>query len=270
VNIPRLFEHPDVQCPYRHQFWKDNRWLVDWVEGDLDQVLKKKEAHFLLLPPEQTNALKSKFRVFSLSVEQLGFFDSAVFENNEYRPQAQYGAILKNFIVHIGKNLDIKKLCYVAGAGPWVRLSVHVAFQLGYRNFVLVDSNQQSAIENLAEISRSCFPINIKTVEPQALTLEPNNGSLLISCQALLEGSELLETLLYLNFVRSPGLICDLHFQPALSPLLVEGTHTGFDVVSGFDLRALYDYYVLTSTKVDTGISWKTYLTNWRAFLGLL
>lgn len=257
-----------ARCELRRQFWSDNKWPVEFLEAEGDPLNSK--AKVVLTDPLESPDWFHRTKKFTQGLQRIEFTDSIWQDHGKFWPKALYPTALHDLVVRVGQKLDTRAWAYVAGVGPWARLAVTTAFDLGYRK-VRIISNDHAGVEDLSrKIQKFCFGIELEELATADVTLQPNNGSLLINTFDLETDKDMLTTLLYLNFVRRPALIVDVPFHNALSPLLQEGQHAGFEVISGVDLRGMYDFMVLEKLGIKIGINWSQYLTTWRAALELL
>ncbi|PWU22551.1 MAG: hypothetical protein C5B49_00455 [Bdellovibrio sp.] len=266
----RAFELPTARCGFRHQFWKDNHWDVNWVEGTPGNPFLEKFTDLIIVDPLESSEVLHQLKQNPQDVGRLHFVDSVWLESGRYWPRNFYEEVLRELIVRIGQRLDIAAVAYVAGTGPWARLAAVAAFELGYRRVSLISNDSPKSQQDIQRLSSFCFGLEIEILATAEMTLKPNNGSLLINTLDLQADRDMLETLLYLNFIHRPGLIVDIPFTFQLSALMQEGRGAGFDVVSGVDIRGLYDYLILRRLGVEVKLEWSAYVAAWRAFLDLL
>ncbi len=264
-----VFESGTARCGFRRQFWKENKWVLDWPEIEGDPLVVP-QAKVIIIDPQESADWFHRTKKVTQDLQRVQFTDSVWFDHGKYWPKALYPAALHDLIVRIGKKLDTRAWAYVAGVGPWARLAVVAAFDLGYRK-VRVISNEDEGFQDLAsKIRKFCFGIEMELLKTSDVTLQPNNGSLLINTFDLSTDKDMLTTLLYLNFIRRPALIVDVPFNYQQSELLQEGQSAGFDVISGVDVRGLYDFLLLQKMGIETKLDWNQYLTLWRSFLEAL
>lgn len=266
---PKIFVQSEIDCPQRRKFWVDNHWDVEWVQEDASTVLKQKSADLLIVAPEQSLEWMEIAKKTPIEISRIGFCDSLWLQEGSYWPRALYKDLLRDFVVRIAKTLDIGAWIYIAGDTAWAQMFVFLASDIGYRKICLLGDNQEALEKIIQKSQRHCFGIEMKILAPPDLTQEANNGSMLINTYDFEKNADLLQTLLYLNFVHQPGLIMDTFYNGKISPLLGEARQIGFEIISGVDVRALYDFALLEKLKVANQVPWPTYLTSWRAFLGL-
>lgn len=269
VGPPTVFESGAARCGFRRQFWKDNKWNIEWPEVAGDPLLAKQVSLLLVDPNESTDWLH-RAKKSSQDLQRIEFTDSIWFENKVYWPKAIYPRALHDMIVRVGKKLDTREWAYVTGTGPWARLAVLTAFDLGYRKLRIISNDSPGILDLATRIQKFCFGIEMEELRHEDVTLQPNNGSLLVNTIDLAVEKDLLSTLLYLNFVRKPALIVDVPFNYQPNPLLQECSQAGFDTISSVNLRGLYDFCLLEQLKVEIGVTWEQYLKAWNESLEAL
>lgn len=264
-----IFETETARCGFRHQFWRELNLSVEWkeIEGD---PLAPREAGVILVDPADSTDWLHRIKRFPQDIQRIEFVDSVWLEAGTYWPRAFYARTLTTLMTRFAKTLDTKAWAYVAGVGPWARLAVLLAFDLGFSRVRLVCHDPSAVQELIDKVGSFCFGIELEPLQTADLTLQPNNGSLLINCYDLLNDADMKQTLLYLNFIREPGLLVDLPFNFQAAPLIDEGKVVGYPTISSVQVRGLYDYYLLHRLGVDTGLPWPEYLNRWQDFLSEL
>lgn len=267
---PQIYVSPMADCAHRKKYWSDNNWEVDWVSGEPEQVLAEGKAQVILIDPKEGAEWMEQAKNIPIEVSRYGFVDSLWLQQNRYWPRPLIFSLLRDFVVRVAKTLDISAWAYIVGEGPWAQMFVYLASDIGYRKICLVGEDKEPLKEIFQKTQKHCFGLETRVLAPSELTQEPNNGSLLVNTINLDNQAQLLQNLLYLNFVHKPGLIVDVPFTAHPSPLLGEARQTGFEVIGGADIRALFDFALLEKLNINNSMSWPDYLAHWRAFLGLL
>lgn len=267
---PKVHVTSLAECAHRQKFWSERKWDVEWISGTPEQLLLEKKADVILIDPIETAEWIERSKNIPIEISRYGFADSLWLQEGRYWPRALTSGLLRDFVVQVAKTLDISAWAYIVGGGPWAQMFVYLASDIGYRKICLVADNPDPIDEIFQKVKKHCFGLETRILAPGDLTQEPNNGSLLINTLNLESEPNLLQNLLYLNFVHKPGLIMDIHFEAKISALLGEARQTGFEIISGVDIRAVYDHAVIEKLNIGNQISLPAYLADWRAFLGVL
>jgi len=271
---PVVFESFVVHCKLRQQFWQDNGWTVQWLEdsGSSDaakrDLLAAQKANVLLVDPIETEKWLHRLNKSSQDLRRVGFLDSIWLDKGVYWPQTIYPEALRDLMVKVGKSLDFSGCAYIApSSAAWGRLCALAAFDLGYRKirFICNDLALTEAIK--AQIEKFCFGIEIEGLETAGVTLQPNNGSLLMNACDLKNDPDMKQTLLYLNFVRPGSLIVDIPFSSQASALEQEALSANYEVISNSQVRGVFDFLILRRLGLVDGKDRQTYLEKWQAFL---
>lgn len=254
-------------CPFRRDFWKNRKIEIQWVDEPTDEVLAKDLADLILTDPNSSSEyLKSSGR---MSRENLlvRFIDHLVLEKGKYWPGSTGLTTYRKLLVEKAGALDISAWAYVTGHSPWARLAVYSAFDIGYRQIRIITENKEEADKFVQDFSHFCFGLQLQVENRSHLTLQANNGSLLINTEKLSEDQELLETLMYLNFIRRGGLISDFEFGQDEGALCKEGVASGFDVVPGNLYRGVQDADFLMTQKLMPASQKVSYVEEWLEFV---
>lgn len=260
-----LHELPGAECPHRRGFWRDLELPVEFVDS-IAEPLKAKIGG-LIVEPSQSDEWLKKIKSASTDVIRVGFLDSLLQDHGRLWPRNLYFSVFREAIVRAVGQLDITSWAYVAAEGPWARFGVAVAFDLGYRR-VRVICNQEGAVDDLRErMSHFCFGLEVEGLRTSDVTLQPNNGSMLLNAYDLSKDPDMSQTLLYLNFVRLPGVIVDVSKMSVMSPLIQEGQNAHYDCIDGALLRGGYDFQLLSTLGVPLVCEVHEYIEKWKSYL---
>lgn len=237
----RLYESPGTECELRRQFWRNLALPVEWVS-------RREEAHhgILVAPDKPIEPIESLKRM-TRDILLLGYYDFLKIEDGILWPKAIAQRCLRPLILRRCPALDLRAWALVTGVQATSRLALESVFQLGFRQVRLVHGEGQNgeAQKIQTELQKFLFGFKITLQKRDDLTLQPNNGSILINVVDLTQDAPLRETLLYLNFLHRPGVILDLPFQAQDSDLISEARVSGFDAISGKEARGAWDYALL-------------------------
>lgn len=254
-------------CAFRRDFWKEKKLPVEFVDGDTEDILKAKSAHIILIDPQSSEVYLQKKGRMSRELKLLRFVDHIVLSENVYWPGAVSLAAFRKLVITHAKSLNLGARAYVTGTSPWARLAILTAFDIGYRQVRIIGEDPLEAQKIIDDFSKFCFGLSIVLQDRSQLTLQPNNGSLLINTEPLTMDPELLTVLMYLNFISRDGLIADIEFQTDEGLLCKEGQASGFKCLPGIDFRGAFDFEILLSQGLVKDAELDTYLKEWQSFL---
>lgn len=203
--------------------------------------------HALLLSPANAALFIQMWPKLPAEVVESGFADAALCERNQWWFRSFMREALKQAIIDTAPQLDTHSLAYVTGSGPEARLCAGVAAQLGFKKITFIARDQDEAQNLVDRLQRMFFDLDVKILKDTELTLQPNNGSLLLNCIAADSGESMLDDLPYLNFLKKDGLVVDLPYPQGLQQLIDEAKHVGVRNVDGFDLCIRKDFQFLSS-----------------------
>lgn len=248
----------------RRELWAEIGLPVEWCAEDaanVDAVLMGGlESEKILL------GLKNQPR----DVVYVRHIDFLHREHGQVWPRSLLSQALRQIILRSSKGLDLRDWALVTGVSALSRAALVSVFEVGYRQARLVYGTEElEAAEKIkVDFEKYCFGFNIELQKRNELTLQPNNGSLLVNVEDLQQDADLLETLLYMNFIHRPGLVLDLSAKTELGTLLQEAALSKFEAVAGFHVQAEWDYLLLQSLKVKLKFTVDEYLKLWLKKLG--
>lgn len=174
---------------------------------------------------------------------------------------------LHQLIVQKANKLDTQARAYVTGSDSTMRVALSTVVQLGFSEVIIVVDEVEMAESTLADAGRTFLLVKIHVLKNTELTLQPNNGSLLINTVKLDGREELIEDLSYLNFISLDGLVIDTNLFPLTHQLMAEAENVGLRTLSGAELRAHMDWSFLNKVFGKVSLDMKEYTQKWLEFL---
>lgn len=255
----KVFEHEGAGSDTRRAMWADLKLPIEWIHSveagstkDSVEILTGWDSEDYLL------RLKNVPREVLL-IRHLDVIDHT---GGKVWPRSLLSLAIRQIVLRSSRGLDLRAWALVTGTSPLSRAALLSAFEVGYRMVRLVHADgEEAAAEKIrADFEKFCFGLKIQPQKRAELTLQPNNGALLINVEDLALDEDLLQTLLYLNFLHRPGLVLDFSSQPGSeSALLREARLSDFETVSGFRVRTEWDFIFLQSLKLAPGLNAEEY-----------
>ena len=116
-------------------------------------------------------------------------------------PDCFFRETLLQEIARAAPNLDTSASAYITGEGSLMRVGMSALVQMGYRRINLVLENPEN-FEFLSDVfKRLFFDTEITLMRNTDLTLQKNDGTILVNTVKLAEHAELRDDLTYLNFI---------------------------------------------------------------------
>ena len=188
-------------------------------------------------------------------------------EGGQLWPHCLEAHVLQNSIIQKAPRLDVTQRAYVTGGEQKIRIAVSVVAQLGYQSVYLILEKPNQAEEFLKSLQRDYFGIEFVVLTSQDLTLQKNNGSLLINSMNYSASEVLIEDLSYLNFLLAGGLVVDTNLLPVKNHLLDEAIQVGLPTLSCVDLKASWDLQVFSGLRSDFKASFQDLQGAYSKFL---
>lgn len=259
----------------RKKFWIEKLQLpVQWREITEEQkqdplvFLKPQGFDGLLLHPEFSEILFPASPRIAAEIMEAGFADSMIRENSKVWLRCFLREALRLLILKKSPRLDSHSVAYITGSDPMARMAAVVAAQLGFEKLVVVSSFAEQAQQFVENLKRLFFGLNVKILGENELTLQPNNGSLLLNTLSKEQNAVILEDLTYLNFLKKDGLVVDIPLDCEGNSLLDEALHVGIPLIDGVDVWGHRDFLFLQSLLGDNfKVDLSSYLADWRSFV---
>ena len=276
--------------PLRCDFWQENLALwsdqkLTWVEqgeasfleeGSAKQWLKNlktlKDVAGIFVENDPAQALIHAMEIFPQKIRELRTFDCLLPDTaGQWWPHCYLKLALSERISLKSPHLDCTQIAYITGDGNNMKVAASIAVQFGFPSIFLVIDESQAVEETLAHLRRQYFGVNFQTITSGDLTLQKNNGSLLINTAQFNKSEEFIEDLSYLNFLLGGALVVDTNVLPLTNNLLSEALHVGLTILGGAEVLGLADYLmlrdILDSLKVARPLSSEQYLEQWMLYL---
>jgi shikimate 5-dehydrogenase len=264
----------------RKQFWLETLSLkqkLQWVDFTSEQLadpvalLKTNLVEGVIVPTQISEQLIAASTKIPTEVREAGLVDAVVRLQSILWIRSYLRSALHQLIISHAPKLDTHSIVYVTGSDAQARMAAVVAIRMGFQKIVLISENFEEAQKIVGELAKNFFSLDLRVLRETELTLQPNNGSLLLNTLGSDTGGIVFEDLTYLNFLRKDGLVVDLPLGPtpqaaAQNPLLEEATHVGIRRLSGAEIWGLRDFLFLQELGAIQ-ISASQYHTQWMTFL---
>ncbi len=280
----KIFELSDAPDMVRREFWKQNiPALADYEFVDFpgaesgtssEETFKTqwknilKEACSVLVDEKYSSLLLKFLPQVSQRLLEVQCIDS-IFQDEKKNiwPHCLAREALHELITQTAPHLDTSAAAYVTGSGPMMRVALAVAVQLGYRSVYVVMKSSEIVPTLESELKRLYFDTKISVMRNADLTLQKNNGSLLINTLEFAGHEELSEDISYLNFIFAGGLVVDTCRRQIKNSLLDEALHVGLQTIHGGAFQAGVDWYFIKNLLGTTPWSQGEYRTKWLEFV---
>ena len=262
----------------RREFWQQVapdflNWEFIDIQTDLDGLRKQwkeisKNAQYILVDELHSGFLLKIIPGVSRRILEIDRIDSIfIDEKGNLWPNCFTRESLHELIVAKASNLDTSAKAYITGQDSKMRVALSVAVQLGYRQINLISENESDSVGSDQIFKKLFFETQVKRLKNTDLTLQKNDGTLLINTLDLHVHKELAEDLTFLNFIYGEGLVVDTQQFQSSNSVLDEALHVGLRVLTGLELQALTDYKTLVSILGKAVVPFDSYLKSWSEFV---
>jgi hypothetical protein len=271
-KIVEFAQQPFIE---RREFWQQLApefavEFIDFQEGrdqlfaDFQKIFA--EADVALVSADYSKIFFEYFPQISRRLLEVGRIDM-IEKTQITSPLCLAREALHELIVEKAPNLDTHAKAYVTGADASMRVALSVLVQLGYRHINIVHDEVEMIEGIISELKRFYFGVQLYSLKNMDLTLQPNNGSILINTVQLDNQPDLLQDLSYLNFIYGSGLIVETNTFPLGHSLIDEAKNVGLTVLSGAEVGGQVDWMFLR--KLFGQVPWPAgeYRQKWIQFL---
>jgi len=260
----------------RRKFWQasvEEFQKMEFIDAHPDkEELKKNHSELFqnmdaaFISEEYSGAFFEIFQNVTRRILEGRKIDSLFKTESGIWPQCLMREALHELIIQKASRLDTQMRAYVTGSGASMRVALAMLVQLGFSEINIVVDEPEMAQSILSEVNKTFLLVNFHVLRNTDLTLQPNNGSLLINTVRLEEKGELIEDLSYLNFISLDGLVVDLNLQPVSNQLMEEAGNVGLKILSGIELQGYMDWLFLKRLFGHVSLTSAQYLQKWEEF----
>lgn len=222
-------------------FWRSLNLDVEWVEASFDELLKRKDLGGIFVNPDDSSEILRKIKRVPRTIQEGGFVDFIEMTPQGPHPKSFLRENGIELFVRGGRALDSRKKAYVAGVGPWAKLFSLLAVQLGFNSLEIVVEKIEDGEQMAAEMRRFCFGVEIQMIPHSELTLQPNNGAILVNTLDPAQYPEVIADLSYLNFLSLDGLVIETHETTGENTLVEETQNSKIALVEAADTQAFFE-----------------------------
>jgi hypothetical protein len=273
----KVYEFSAEPFHLRRNFWKENVLefaQIDFVdapygreqlEKDMGSIFNAADAAFVT--EAYSKIFLEQFKVLPRNVLEVKKMDALFKQQSKLWPRCLMRESIHELIVKRAPHLSTNAKAYVTGSDSTMRVALSALVQLGFRQISIVVDEAEMLSSHLREIKNMYFGVDIDVIKNSNLTMQPNNGTVLVNTIKLDGRRELIEDLSYLNFIFSNGLVVETNLFPLNHLLLEEAKNVGLSVIHGYEIRGKVDWLFLQALFGKISISYDDYLVKWKDFL---
>jgi hypothetical protein len=260
--------------PARAEFWQQQGFLIESVlalepaEDFLNEWPSlQKSASCVLIGEDQCSEVLGQFQSLPSDIKLSHSFDCILKIQGKWWVRDFWALALKESLVKRVSRLDTHSVAYLTGSQGHARASLAVLSELGFKKINWVTDEPDKLAPDRNRFLKNFFGVELRLIPSQELILQPNNGTVLINTIAATEDSELLQNLIYLNFLQKGGAAVDTHTFPLENQLLDEAESVDIHSVPGWYLEATRDHLLLPHLTSKPVPELDVYAKDWLQFL---
>jgi shikimate 5-dehydrogenase len=166
--------------------------------------------------------------------------DCLVKENGQWLLRTAFHRGFQRVVSRVG-GLDTESSVLVVGAGSLTRVTIAVLLKVGFKTFHITNRFNEEGLVLIEELRRSYLGVKFNFIPQDQLVLQPGINSVLVNTTPHIEGNDLLDELLYFNFLKPMSLVIDYNLTPTWPPLLEGAKNIEHRVVQGYEVIAEVD-----------------------------
>ncbi len=226
------------------EFWKSLQLGVAWSVAEMKDLVAT-DVVGIFVDPDESDAILGQFKEIPRHVVECRFVDFIENRKNHHLPKSYMRTYGKEIFACGVRGLDIRLRAYITGVGPWARVFGLLAVEAGYSHISWVVEEAEQAREISEQLRRFCFGVQFEALKHSELTLQPNNGSLLVNTLSPASNPELIQDLAYLNFLSPQGLLIDTCEGEARHELLIEAKNSTIAILDANFTKGFAEYQAL-------------------------
>lgn len=201
-------------------------------------------------------------------VRELQVCDTLMREDGQYWPRLLLQDSIRELIVKSSRDHDIRNAAYIICNDSIGRVMASLLTNLGHRRVFMVSQNERFLKNEIPIIQRFFLGIEIQGVLAEQLTMQADRASLLVNCVDLSGEQQMLNDIVYFNFMQQGGLVLDASFNNSKPSLLVEEAERAhLKSIEPALISATYDFGLIHKLGLSQLTTFQEYLDSWREFL---
>lgn len=192
--------------------------------------------------------------------------DSFYFENEKWWPKLIFMQTVRDSIVHSLKGLNNRQPGYILGDGLYAQLMAHVLFDLGFQKIILVGYRRDN-LGQAQHLQQYFLGMDLRLISAERLNLEASEGSVLINTLIESDIMEILEEVVYFNFLNNQAAVIDIHLSSKKSELIHEAELAHFKTLSGQKIHARLEFNHLVKMGLVPEWKWSDFYDVWKSSL---
>ena len=205
----------------------------------------KSQGRCLIVGDSSASEVLAAFSSVPREIELLQSCDSVLRVQNRWWPRNFWSMALRESLVARAQQLDTHRVAYLTGTGGHAFASLVVLAQLGFKRIMWVVTKFGDNELQKQFFLKHFFGVSVEFIVGQGLTLQANNGSILINTLTYSSGVDFLQDLIYLNFLQKGGVVVETQLESLDSQLLIEAGSVGVHSVPAWYLEGARDYLLL-------------------------
>ena len=217
--------------------------LIQWIEMKSPEenplfklVPSPSRGDLCLMDREDSQSWVRQFSSWPTPLRKLNQFDVAFFEDGQWVPYCFWVQAVWDLMMEVHPSLNTRQEAFVCGPLHSIFTSTDFLARLGYKKITLVENDKQSLAQARTQLREFYFDIDFQILPLAKLSTKSNTASIVVNEFPLSTEPILVESLSYLNFVASEGLVADLSVCQTDHQLREEARNVRLPVLKGEDV----------------------------------
>lgn len=239
---------------FQHEVWQDDlrefahanlNFEIEFSELDFSQIQMNDwiqnanpfgSLQLIFLSPQVSDWILEKYPQLPEGLREAGFADCLLLQERKIWPRPIFAEEMKKLAISRAPQLNTHQKAYIAAHGAFLKLAISLAVGLGFKKIVILCADVEVASRELGDMQRILLGAEIVLMPEGDLTLQANDGSLLISDVNESTQKGLLNDLCYFNFLSRQGLVIDLNYSRQSTLLELEAQTIGVKSLNFFEV----------------------------------
>lgn len=223
----------------------ENHYQAIEVESDafdeqLKEILKGDYAGIRIGSPfgERVTRILSYEPALMMS---LGAADSLVLSGDQWWTRSALFEALQKLLRQYAGQLNFTAEALIVGAGSAAKIAIAALVKIGFKRFKITNRFLDQGLSLIADLKKIYFGVHFEFTPVNQLIMLAGVHSIMVNTTPAGPQNELIQELLYFNFLEPGGEVWDFSLAGSETPLLLEAQHIGTKIVHGYEIASWVD-----------------------------
>lgn len=251
LKLVEIGKTPSIK---KYQFWneqlKAQNFQVEASAVELPDIVELKKATETAKTQAECIRYQSDLWSFvpSLSVHEpaavhnVESSDGLAKDKGGWFPREMISSSMSDIVRTKIHSVDYKGIALIIGTNAMARIATQVVASWGVKRVNFVPESSEDMAPWLLHLHKQLFGLELNILDPQTLTLQPANCSLIVNTLKHDEHPDILNDIYYFNFLKKEGVVIDMITTSEPTQLIQESKRLDVRFVEGCELTYRADF----------------------------